>query len=40
MITSPDVSRSKPARQCMNVDLPDPDGPMMALNCPDDEAWH
>src|SRR5579864_1312637 len=27
----PAVRRSRPARQCMSVDLPDPDGPMMAL---------
>src|SRR3954452_8771988 len=30
--TSPEVGESRPARQCMNVDLPDPDGPMMAVN--------
>ncbi len=28
--TSPDVTESRPARQCMRVDLPDPDGPMIA----------
>ena len=31
--TSPEVSRSRPARQCSSVDLPDPDGPMIAVNC-------
>ena len=30
----PDVRASRPAMQCMSVDLPDPDGPMMAVNCP------
>src|SRR5215510_2741786 len=29
---SPDVGRSRPARTCRRVDLPDPDGPMMAVN--------
>jgi hypothetical protein len=28
----PDVAVSRPARQCMSVDLPDPDGPMIAVN--------
>jgi hypothetical protein len=32
--TSPLVSRSRAARQCISVDLPDPDGPMMAVNWP------
>jgi hypothetical protein len=27
----PDVSASRPAVQCMSVDLPEPDGPMMAV---------
>jgi hypothetical protein len=31
MYTSPDVSVSSPARQCINVDLPDPEGPMIAV---------
>ena len=31
MNTSPDVSESSPAMQCMSVDLPEPDGPMMAV---------
>ena len=30
----PDVTLSSPARQCISVDLPDPDGPMIALNWP------
>ena len=30
----PLVSRSSPARQCINVDLPEPEGPMIAVNCP------
>jgi hypothetical protein len=30
----PDVSRSSPAMQCMSVLLPDPDGPMIAVNRP------
>ena len=29
----PEVSESSPAMQCMSVDLPEPDGPMMAVNC-------
>ena len=29
--TAPELTRSSPARQCSNVDLPEPDGPMMAL---------
>jgi hypothetical protein len=32
MKTLPDVRLSRPARQCMSVDLPEPDGPMMAVN--------
>jgi hypothetical protein len=31
MKTLPAVSESRPAVQCMSVDLPDPDGPMMAV---------
>ena len=31
MYTLPDVSVSSPARQCINVDLPDPEGPMIAV---------
>ena len=30
--TLPEVGWSSPARQCMRVDLPDPDGPMIAVN--------
>ncbi len=30
----PEVTVSSPARQCISVDLPEPDGPMMAVNCP------
>jgi len=32
--TVPEVGESRPARQCMSVDLPDPDGPMMAVKRP------
>ena len=31
---SPEVIESRPARQCMSVDLPEPEGPMIAVNCP------
>ena len=34
MNTWPDVSVSSPAMQCIRVDFPDPDGPMMAVNSP------
>src|SRR5450631_3933593 len=34
MYTSPEVRRSRPATQWSSVDLPDPDGPMMAVNWP------
>ncbi len=30
----PLVAMSRPAMMCMSVDLPDPLGPMMAVNCP------
>ena len=30
----PEVAASSPAMMCMRVDLPDPDGPMIAVNCP------
>ena len=30
----PDVNVSRPARQCINVDLPEPDGPMIAVQRP------
>ena len=29
--TSPRVTLSSPARQCIRVDLPDPEGPMIAV---------
>ncbi len=32
--TCPLVGVSRPARQCSNVDFPDPDGPMIAVNSP------
>ena len=32
--TSPDVGLSSPARMCISVDLPDPDGPMTAVALP------
>ncbi len=30
----PEVTESSPARQCISVDLPEPEGPMIAVNCP------
>jgi hypothetical protein len=30
--TEPDVTVSRPARQCSRVDFPEPDGPMIAVN--------
>ena len=32
--TDPEVGRSSPASRCMSVDLPEPDGPMTAVNWP------
>jgi hypothetical protein len=32
--TRPEVSVSRPATQCMSVDLPDPEGPMIAVKRP------
>ena len=32
--TQPLVVESSPARMCISVDLPDPDGPMIAVNEP------
>jgi hypothetical protein len=32
--TEPDVGRSSPAAHCSSVDLPEPDGPMTAVNVP------
>ena len=34
MNTWPEVSVSSPATQCMSVDLPEPDGPMIAVKRP------
>ena len=34
--TDPEVGRSSPARQCISVDLPEPEGPMIAARRP---AW-
>ena len=34
MCTVPRVTESSPARQCISVDLPEPDGPMIAVNRP------
>ena len=34
MNTAPPVNESSPAKQCSNVDLPLPDGPMIAVNRP------
>ena len=36
MNTEPLVALSKAAQQCINVDLPEPDGPITAVNSP---AW-
>ena len=33
-ITEPAVGRSSPARMCISVDLPEPDGPMIAEKRP------
>ena len=30
--TAPEVAVSRPDRMCIMVDLPEPDGPMMAVN--------
>ena len=32
--TEPEVGLSSPASRCMSVDLPEPDGPMIAVNWP------
>ena len=32
--TEPEVGLSSPARMCMSVDLPEPEGPMTAVSCP------
>ncbi len=29
----PEVSESNPARQCINVDFPEPEGPITAVSC-------
>ena len=34
MKTWPEVSESRPATQCISVDLPEPDGPMIAVYRP------
>ena len=34
MNVRPDVGASSPAMQCISVDLPDPDGPITAVNRP------
>ena len=34
IVTVPPSRRSRPAMQCMSVDLPEPEGPMMAVNWP------
>ena len=34
MVTSPAVGLSSPARMCMRVDLPEPDGPMTLVSFP------
>jgi hypothetical protein len=34
IITCPEVGVSSAAQQCISVDLPDPDGPMIAVKTP------
>ena len=34
IVTSPSFGRSSPARMCISVDLPEPDGPITAVNLP------
>ena len=34
IVTDPEVGRSRPARQCISVDFPDPEGPMIELYWP------
>src|SRR3954447_2433617 len=34
MVILPLVGESRPARMCMSVDLPEPEGPITAVNCP------
>ena len=38
MNTWPVVRVSRPARQCISVDLPEPEGPMIAVNRPGGSA--
>ena len=37
--TLPPVGRSSPARQCMRVDFPEPEGPMIAVKAPFGKLW-
>ena len=34
IVTVPEVGLSSPARMCISVDLPEPDGPMTAVSLP------
>ena len=34
IVTDPEVGLSRPARMCIRVDLPDPDGPITAVSLP------
>ena len=34
IVTVPAVGLSRPARMCISVDLPEPDGPITAVNWP------
>jgi hypothetical protein len=34
IVTSPEVGLSRPARMCIRVDFPDPEGPMTAVSWP------
>ena len=38
MKVEPDVAVSRPAMQCIRVDLPEPDGPMIAVKRPRSNA--
>src|SRR6266487_5775923 len=38
IVTSPEVGRSRPARMCIRVDFPEPEGPMTAVSLPPSTA--
>nr|BFF16483.1 hypothetical protein GCM10025730_00040 [Promicromonospora thailandica] len=39
IVTPPPSGRSRPAAICIKVDLPEPDGPMTAVNVPAGNTW-